>query len=177
MSNELGKIPYEKSNNIENSLLLIKGRIIRRTFWWRFFLCTLVWIGFYCIFEFWAEAEYYKYLTIGGGKIQAGAAAVETRYKIFGTLTFIVVPLVLLLFSLIQAIKRVHDANVSGWNLLLPIYNLFLLFAEGTDADNNFGVNPRKSKLKYCIFYKCTCGYEKLEDTMQTCPRCKKLLV
>lgn len=177
MSIELGKIPYEKLNNVENSLFMSKGRIMRSSFWLRLILCLLIWCGFYCVFIFWAEADYYKYIRIGGGKIQEGAIAVQTRYKIIEILTFFIIPPILLLFSVIQAIKRAHDVNVSGWNLLIPIYNLFLLVREGTPGDNNYGINPRKSKLEYRIFYKCTCGYENLEHSMESCPSCKKRIV
>lgn len=50
----------------------------------------------------------------------------------------------------IQAIKRLHDINMSGWwymIFLIPyinlIFGLYVLFADGTKGSNNFGSDPK----------------------------------
>jgi uncharacterized membrane protein YhaH (DUF805 family) len=40
-------------------------------------------------------------------------------------------------------IRRMHDADHSGWWLLLPIVNLIFAVMEGTKGDNRFGPDPK----------------------------------
>lgn len=61
----------------------------------------------------------------------------------------IVAYIMLLVTSFFILIKRIHDVNRSGWLLLLllvPLINIFfglyMLFARGTDGENNFGPPP-----------------------------------
>jgi uncharacterized protein YegL len=44
---------------------------------------------------------------------------------------------------LIGLIKRAHDVGLSGWFVLVPFLNLWLLFAPGQEGANKFGPNPR----------------------------------
>ncbi|OGU71015.1 MAG: hypothetical protein A2V93_02655 [Ignavibacteria bacterium RBG_16_34_14] len=53
----------------------------------------------------------------------------------------------LMIFILIQGIKRMHDVDNSGWYILIPIFSLFLLFTDGTVGPNRFGDDP-KGRLK-----------------------------
>jgi uncharacterized membrane protein YhaH (DUF805 family) len=41
------------------------------------------------------------------------------------------------------AIRRMHDQDKSGWFILIPIYNLILLFMDGTKGPNRFGPDPK----------------------------------
>lgn len=50
--------------------------------------------------------------------------------------------LVMFIPSLAVQIRRTHDSNKSGWFILVPIYNLILLFLKGTEGDNKYGPNP-----------------------------------
>ncbi|WP_438425412.1 DnaJ domain-containing protein [Aquimarina macrocephali] len=50
----------------------------------------------------------------------------------------------------IQAIKRLHDINMSGWwyfILLIPyinvVFGLYVLFADGTEGTNKYGADPK----------------------------------
>ena len=52
---------------------------------------------------------------------------------------FILVP------SIAVGVRRIHDSNKSGWWILLPFYNLYLLIRKGTDGENRFGPNPNGS--------------------------------
>jgi uncharacterized membrane protein YhaH (DUF805 family) len=152
-SNEVGAIPYEKENNVEYSLFQKQGRITRKALFFRLFSCFTIWLIFHAIYIFWAEANFIKYTEIGGGKIQAGAAQIEMRYKVVQILDFYVIPFILLLFILIQTVKRVHDVNKSGWFLLVPFYNLYLILVEGTDGNNDYGLvpHPEKKSPKYQV--------------------------
>lgn len=44
---------------------------------------------------------------------------------------------------LIGLIKRAHDVGLSGWFVLVPFLNLWLLFAPGQKGANKFGPDPR----------------------------------
>lgn len=64
-------------------------------------------------------------------------------------IVIIVAYIMLLVTSFFIMVKRLHDVNKSAWFLLLflvPLINilfgLYLLFAPGTDGDNNFGPPP-----------------------------------
>lgn len=37
------------------------------------------------------------------------------------------------------SVRRVHDSNHSGWFVLIPLYNLYLMIIKGTDGPNRFG--------------------------------------
>ena len=124
-TDEVGAIPYDKSNNIETSLFLTQGRITRKDFFMRSFLCVLFWGIVHLSLLFWETPNYNEWVERGGGRIQSGA-----------------VPSILLLFILIQAGKRVHDTNHSSKYLLIPFYNVYLLCSEGSANDNDYGLLP-----------------------------------
>ena len=63
---------------------------------------------------------------------------------------FFKIPFVNALFSLATLIptiavgvRRMHDTGRSGWYLIVPIYNLVLLFTEGVQGDNHYGPDPK----------------------------------
>jgi len=41
-------------------------------------------------------------------------------------------------------VRRMHDDNKSGWFIILPLYDLYLLCLQGTPGDNRFGKDPRE---------------------------------
>ena len=49
---------------------------------------------------------------------------------------------VLLLPYLAVGIRRIHDHGKSGWFILVPFYNLYLLIAEGEELPNAYGPPP-----------------------------------
>jgi uncharacterized membrane protein YhaH (DUF805 family) len=146
MSENMGKIPHEKSSNIEISLFWISGRITFKEFFVRFILFFSILLVSQLIYKYWAEADYLYYLKIGGGKIQDGAKAIEMRYHICYIMNFYILRLSAIIFTSIQAVKRLHDVNKSGWNLLLPFYNIYLLVLNGTDRINDYGQCPKQYK-------------------------------
>lgn len=55
----------------------------------------------------------------------------------------LVLYLPLLWFLTAQGAKRCHDRNHSGWYQLIPFYFLWMIFAEGDFADNEYGPSPK----------------------------------
>jgi uncharacterized membrane protein YhaH (DUF805 family) len=45
-------------------------------------------------------------------------------------------------FNFGQGCKRCHDIGRSGWMQLIPLYSLYLLFAEGNKGANKYGPDP-----------------------------------
>lgn len=51
--------------------------------------------------------------------------------------------LAVLLPNIGVAIRRMHDVDKSGWYCLIPFYNLYLAFTEGTKGGNQYGPDPK----------------------------------
>lgn len=45
--------------------------------------------------------------------------------------------------SIAVGVRRMHDVGKSGWFLLIPIYNIILLFTEGDKGTNDYGPDPK----------------------------------
>lgn len=143
---DIGEIPYEKSNNVETNLFWGQGRITRKSFFLRMFLCAVIWLIVHIASTYWETPNYNRWVERGGGKIQEGAAQIENRHRAVQNMNHYIIPGVLLLFVLIQAAKRAHDCNRSAWFLLVPFYNIYLMFANGTPEDNDYGLLPHREK-------------------------------
>ena len=141
-SNEVGAIPYDKSNNIETSLFLKQGRITRKDFFVRTFVCIVLWVLVHLSFVYLETPNYESWVERGGGKIQSGAVQVEMRHNIAKHIDYYILPSLLMLFVIIQGAKRVHDCNRSSKWLLVPFYNIYLLLSEGSVNDNDYGLLP-----------------------------------
>ncbi|MBT3802487.1 MAG: DUF805 domain-containing protein, partial [Bacteroidetes bacterium] len=50
-----------------------------------------------------------------------------------------------IIFNFIQAMKRMHDINKSGFFALIPFYNIILAFTKGTEGVNKFGESPKSN--------------------------------
>jgi uncharacterized membrane protein YhaH (DUF805 family) len=145
-SNEIGAIPYEKENNVEYSLFRVDGRITRKAFFFRMFICIIVWLIFHAVYVFWDKPNYASCPITESGKVLDGYANIEIRHKIIQSFDFYVIPSILLIFILIQGVKRLHDVNYSGWWLLTPFFNLYLILSNGTDGNNKYGLVPNLEK-------------------------------
>ena len=51
--------------------------------------------------------------------------------------------LALLVPTLAVGVRRIHDTGKSGWFILVPFYNLYLLITEGDKGDNEYGADPK----------------------------------
>jgi uncharacterized membrane protein YhaH (DUF805 family) len=49
-------------------------------------------------------------------------------------------------FILAQGTKRCHDRNHSGWYQIIPLYMLWMLFADGDYGRNDYGESPKKNR-------------------------------
>ena len=45
--------------------------------------------------------------------------------------------------SIAVGVRRMHDVGKSGWFLLIPFYNLYLLCIDGNVGENKYGSNPK----------------------------------
>ena len=74
-----------------------------------------------------------------------------TEQAINNSILLTVINLLYSLISLRFGILRLHDVNLSGWYLFLGfvplisgLFSLYLLFAPGTDGENDYGHQPRE---------------------------------
>lgn len=65
-------------------------------------------------------------------------AGLTVSYEILGLLY---IPLIY--FITVQSIKRCHDRGNPGWWILIPYYQLWLLFADSEKGSNEYGENPK----------------------------------
>jgi len=54
---------------------------------------------------------------------------------------FAFIPLLWFLFA--QGAKRCHDRGNTGWYQLIPLYSLWMLFADSQYGENQYGPNPK----------------------------------
>lgn len=89
--------------------------------------------------------------------------------------------LAVLLPSIAVGVRRMHDVDKSGWNLLIPIYSWGLLLKNGMKGENKYGPDPKeeneklettpdlKDKLESIFCYKCG---QALEQDSKFCTKC-----
>ncbi|MBP4141976.1 DUF805 domain-containing protein [Flavobacterium sp. P4023] len=66
----------------------------------------------------------------------------------FPVLRLAFIPLLWFLWA--QGAKRCHDVGNNGWWQIIPFYGLWMLFDEGQNYSNDYGVNPKaQTKLQY----------------------------
>jgi uncharacterized membrane protein YhaH (DUF805 family) len=51
--------------------------------------------------------------------------------------------LAILIPGIAVGVRRMHDIGMSGWFLLVPIYNLILACTDGIKGDNVYGADPK----------------------------------
>ncbi len=72
-----------------------------------------------------------------------GLLSVAFCINMFSVVFSAVVATIALLALSFGFVRRTHDVGLSGWFLLIPLLNLWLLVAPGQLEDNKFGRNPR----------------------------------
>jgi uncharacterized membrane protein YhaH (DUF805 family) len=118
-----------KSSNEEVNFFNIKGRINRRVFFVRLLFVIAIYFLFLVLFN--------------SGFHKNFGFRFENFYE---TIHIFIFPLIFSLFVLIQGAKRMHDINKSGWNFLIPFYNLYLAFLPGTKGNNDYGIDYNTAK-------------------------------
>lgn len=143
-TNNIYKYKTEKSKNEETHYLYTKGRITIRSFILRLFLSISIYVIFlliniYYVFPKKEIALDRKYdLTLNNSILY---------FELFFNF---ILPIILILYIVIQGVKRIHDTNKTGWFILIPLYNLILLFSKGTIGSNEYGIDPKPNKkVKY----------------------------
>lgn len=139
-----------KSKNEETHYFLTKGRITIKAFLLRtLFAIVMVGIFLAVYFNYALPKKYDKVKYINGEEVIYDTTF-KTSFYVFENLTFFIIPILMIIFILIQSAKRMHDVNKSGWFSLIPLYNIVLFFTKGTAGNNDYGVNPRPQKqVKY----------------------------
>jgi uncharacterized membrane protein YhaH (DUF805 family) len=96
--------------------------------------------------EYWGFALFmWIFMFIGSS---AGARSGRMLYYLVDAIppiniVYYLVYLVFALPALAVCIRRMHDCDKSGWFVLVPIYNIILLFTKGTQGPNRFGPDPK----------------------------------
>lgn len=140
-----------KSMNEEVHYFLTKGRITIGAFWLRWLLAVLLNIIVQIIYHYYALPKYFDKLVANDlGELVIRDSKFLTTFNSFKYFALIIFPILLFIFIMIQAVKRIHDTNKTGWYVLVPLYNLILMFTKGTDGNNDYGVSPyKRKKVKY----------------------------
>ncbi|MXV38462.1 DUF805 domain-containing protein [Flavobacteriaceae bacterium Ap0902] len=143
-NSNLKSLRLDKSRNIETHYFLTKGRISLKAFLLRLgFVLVIIAIAIYGLWEY--GIWFIQYL-----EEHPNDSVAAQSFVIISSVIYLLV-VVMLVFLLIQMVKRVHDVNRSGWNVLIPLYNLYLVFSPGDKIDNDYGVNPVEDKTPYFI--------------------------
>ena len=73
-----------------------------------------------------------------------GDGTASASFNMQGGMLTMIVALVFLIPNLAVAVRRMHDNDKSGWWILVPIYNIIVIwFMEGTRGPNRFGPDPK----------------------------------
>jgi len=91
----------------------------------------------YAVFRGRARRSEYWYFLLFNSLVSTGLSMIGIS-EILG-----VYVLAVMLPGMAVAVRRMHDTNHSGWFLLVPLYNLILMFTEGTAGENRFGSDPK----------------------------------
>ena len=85
-------------------------------------------------------------LGLGGtatGSSEFGDGTASASFNLTGGVLTLLLFLATIVPGIAVAVRRVHDQDKSGWLVLIPIYNLVLMFSEGTRGPNRYGPDPK----------------------------------
>ena len=92
--------------------------------------------------EYWFYILFIWVVVLVLGIVEGMAGLTGMVGGVYGPLTTIFY-LATLIPTIAVAIRRVHDSDKSGWFVLVPIYNIILMFLDGTKGPNRFGPDPK----------------------------------
>ncbi|PCJ98056.1 MAG: hypothetical protein COA50_03785 [Flavobacteriaceae bacterium] len=77
--------------------------------------------------------------------------AIAVIWTEFEQVEVMIIPLYIVLFwlRLAQGAKRCHDLGNSGFYQLIPLYGLWLMFQDGEQNENKYGLNPKILATNY----------------------------
>ena len=78
-----------------------------------------------------------------GGTATGYAEGGSVGFNMTGGVLTIIFAIVMFIPGLAVAVRRAHDQDKSGWFLLIPFYNVIMMFIEGTRGPNRYGPDPK----------------------------------
>lgn len=90
-----------------------------------------------------SRREYWTFFIVNTLLIRFGEEGLVSEQIVF------LFNLIILIPSLAVAIRRIHDTGKSGWFILVPFYNIYLLFVNGTSGENEFGPDPKTEDFTF----------------------------
>lgn len=99
----------------------------------------------YAVFNGRARRSEYWYFALSSIviSIALGIIGIVAKTPLLGN----IYSLAVLIPSIAVGVRRMHDIDKSGWYLLIPIYNIILLAAVGTNGPNEYGEDPKGGSL------------------------------
>ena len=119
----------------------------RRKEYWSFLLFVIVALIAFMLLD--------TALGLGGtatGTSEFGDGRMSASFNLTGGLLTLIFGLAMLIPGLAVAVRRAHDQDKSGWLLLIPLYNIVMLFIEGTRGPNRFGADPKAADADARVF-------------------------
>ena len=119
----------------------------RRKEYWMFFLFVIIGSVVAMILD--------TALGLGGTTTTSsefGPGTASVSFNATGGLLTLIYFLAMIIPGIAVAVRRVHDSDKSGWFVLIPIYNLILMFVEGTRGPNRFGPDPKGADQSDKVF-------------------------
>ena len=72
----------------------------------------------------------------------------SNAFALFAVIEMLLFPLAMLLPLLCVWMRRIHDSDKPAWFILIPVFNIILLFVKGKKGDNQYGIDPLKPTFK-----------------------------
>ena len=110
----------------------------RRKEYWMFFLFVMIGLVAMMLLD--------TFLGLGGTATSSGTfgdGGASVGVNLTGGLLTLLFALLMFVPGLAVAVRRAHDQDKSGWFILIPVYNLIMMFIEGTRGPNRFGPDPK----------------------------------
>ena len=110
----------------------------RRKEYWMFFLFVMIGLVAMMLLD--------TALGLGGtatSSSEFGDGGASVSVNLTGGLLTLLFALLMFVPGLAVAVRRAHDQDKSGWFILIPVYNLIMMFIEGTSGPNRFGPDPK----------------------------------
>lgn len=114
---------------------VFKGRASRTEFWSFVLIAWIVWVSILII------------------DMNMNSIQDNDTVSFLGFVWFLF-PFSMLLPFISVWVRRIHDTGKSGWFIVLPIYNIFLLFIVGDKGVNAYGINTLQPIIKEVLIDK-----------------------